>query len=234
MGRSTHELARIALFQCLTPAEIERLETIVHRQSFKSHAVVFFEDDTSDSLYGVITGAVKVYRTTDSGEERILDILGAGDVFGEYSLIDGHPRSASVSTLEPSTLVSISHTEFRRFVTEASDLLWRVLELFTDRMRRQTREMMEFSRRDVSFRLVSILLKLADKCGRSSGEGRTIPLVLSAESLAEMVASSADRVTRLLNRFQSEGLIGLTRDELIVFDIDALRRSLDYMQEPAW
>ncbi|MGZ8834032.1 MAG: Crp/Fnr family transcriptional regulator, partial [Thermoanaerobaculia bacterium] len=112
---SGHELAQITLFQTLDPAELARLEAIVSRETFRPDTVVFFEGDTSDSLYGILSGSVKVFRTSEQGEERILEILAPGEVFGEYSLIDGKSRSAAVATLEECILLSISHRDFRRF-----------------------------------------------------------------------------------------------------------------------
>lgn len=228
---SGHDLARITLFQTLEQPELERLQPIVTKAMLRPETAVFFEDDTSDSVYGILSGAVKVFRTSDEGEERILQILGPGDVFGEYALIDGKPRSASVATLEESVLLSISHRDFRHFVGEAPDVLWKVLESYTNRMRAQTRELMEFSRQDVSTRLASVLLKLADKHGRAGDGGTIIPLSLTPDSLAEMVASRADRVEGLLNRWQSEGLIITSPSQLTLVDVTTLRRSLEYTQE---
>lgn len=228
---STHTLAQITLFQTLDPAQLTRLGAIVSRETFRRDTVVFFEGDTSDSVYGILSGAVKVFRSSFEGEERILEILTPGDVFGEYALIDGKSRSASVATLEESVFLSISHRDFRRFVTDAPDVLWRVLESFTDRMRRQTRELLEFSRQAVPSRLATVLLKLADKHGLPADNGCVIPLTLTAESLAEMVASTADRVEGLLKRWESEGLILTRSNALTVLDGTSLRRSIEYMKE---
>lgn len=231
---SGSELARISLFQKLEPAEIARLEPIAFRETFPADTVIFFEGDTSDSMYGIVSGAVKVYRSSDDGEERIVDILGAGDVFGEYALIDGQPRSAAVATLVPTTVLSISHRDFRGFVIGAPEVLWKVLESFTERMRRQTKEMMDFSRQPLPLRLVNVILKLAEQHGRTSGRGCTIPLALSVASFAEMAASTDDRVARLLNRLETEGLIEFVGNELTVVNMDALRRSREYVKETAW
>jgi CRP/FNR family cyclic AMP-dependent transcriptional regulator len=231
---SGSELARISLFQKLAPAELSRLEPIASRETFAADTVIFFEGDTSDSMYGIVSGSVKVYRASDDGEERIVDILGAGDVFGEYALIDGQPRSAAVATLEPTTVLSISHRAFRGFVSGAPEVLWKVLESFTERMRRQTREMMDFSRQPLPLRLVNVILKLAERHGQPAGRGRMIPLALSVASLAEMVASTDDRVARLLNRLETEGLIQFGRGELTIVNTDALRRSREYVKETMW
>ncbi len=231
---SKGELAGISLFHKLSSAELSALESIAVREVFGADTVVFFEGDTSDSMHGVVSGSVKVYRTSDDGEERIVDILGPGDVFGEYALIDGQPRSATVATLEETVVLSISHRDFRRFVSDAPDVLWKVLESFTERMRRQTREMMDFSRQDLPLRLVNVILQLAERYGKPAGRGCTIPLALRAASFAEMVGATDERAARMLDRLQSEGLIELGRNELTVADLSALRRSREYLKELTW
>jgi CRP-like cAMP-binding protein len=231
---SGSDLARIVLFQNLAPAELARLELIASHETFAADTVIFFEGDTSDSMYGIVSGSVKVYRASDDGEERIVDILGAGEVFGEYALIDGQPRSAAVATLEPTVVLSISHRDFRGFLGGAPEVLWKVLESFTERMRRQTREMMDFLRQPLALRLVNVILKLAERHGKPAASGCTIPLALSAASFAEMVATTEDRAARLLNGLETEGLILLGRNELTVVNMDALRRSREYMKETMW
>ena len=84
-----NELARISLFEKLDNHELSRLSTIVKRRLFPTDTVVFFEGDQSDSLYAIVAGSTKVYTTDDDGEEKVLTTMGPGEVFGEYSLIDG-------------------------------------------------------------------------------------------------------------------------------------------------
>jgi len=223
------ELARISLFEKLDADELSALSTIVKHRFFPADTVVFFESDQSDSLYAIVTGSTKVYTTDDDGTEKVLATMGPGEIFGEYSLIDGQPRSAAVATLEPTEALCISHTDFRRFVVGAPDILWKVLESLTARMRRHNSEIIELSFRDVPYRMLRVLVQLAEKHGQPNADGLVIPLSLTPAALSGMVGSNVERVSRLLHRFQIDGLVRpLEADRLLVPDFKALKRALEY------
>src|SRR5712691_4066581 len=109
------DLARIPLFARLSPAEQEKLASLMVRRTFKANTAVFFQDDPSDSLYVVLSGSAKVFRTSEDGKDRIMTTLRAGDAFGELAMIEGQPRSATVQTLEETELLSLSRKDFERF-----------------------------------------------------------------------------------------------------------------------
>jgi len=224
-----NELARISLFEKLNEDELTRLSTIVKRRMFPADTVVFFEGDQSDSLYVILSGTTKVYTTDEDGKEKVLNTLGAGEIFGEYSLIDGHPRSAAVATLEKTEVMCMSHVDFRKFVAQAPEILWKVLESLTGRMRKQTAEMMELSFRDVPYRLLRVLVSLAEKHGKQSGDGWLIGMSITPATLASMVGANTERVSRLMHRFQLEGLVhNVDKEHLSIPDLKALKRALEY------
>ena len=123
----------------------------------------------------------------------------------------------------------ISHVDFRQFVTKAPDILWKVLESLTSRMRRQNNEILELSFRDVPYRLLRVLVQLAEKHGRPGTDGLVIALSLTPATLAGMVGTNVERVSRLLHRFQIDGLVrNVDADRLLVPDFTVLRRALEY------
>jgi CRP/FNR family transcriptional regulator len=224
-----NELARVSLFERLDAEELSQLSTIVKRRVFPKDTVVFFEGDQSDSLYAIVSGSTKIYTTDEDGQEKVLSTMGPGEVFGEYSLIDGHPRSASVATLEASEILSINHVDFRQFAAGAPGILWKILESLTSRMRSQIGEVRELSFRDVPYRLLRVLVRLADKHGIPVAEGSVIGLSITPATLSGMVGTSPERVSRLLSRFQQEGLVRhADSDHLMIPDLTALRRALEY------
>jgi CRP/FNR family cyclic AMP-dependent transcriptional regulator len=224
-----HELARVSLFERLGAEELSRLSTIVKRRVFPADTVVFFEGDPSDSLYAIVSGSTKIYTTDHDGQEKVLSTMGPGEVFGEYSLIDGHPRSATVATLETSEILHISHIDFRQFVAGAPDILWKILESLTSRMRNQIAEVRELSFRDVPYRLLRVLVRLAEKHGKPAADELVIGLSMTPATLSGMVGTSPERVSRLLHRFQADGLVRhADADHLLIPDMKALRRALEY------
>ncbi|HWY55011.1 MAG TPA: cyclic nucleotide-binding domain-containing protein, partial [Terriglobales bacterium] len=94
--RELSATARISIFSKLNQADVEELTKIISAKKYAPDAAVFFQGDPSDSLYMLLAGSVKVTQASEGGREKILDILGPGEIFGEFAMLDGHPRSATV------------------------------------------------------------------------------------------------------------------------------------------
>ena len=226
------ELASVSIFQKLSPKELKELGSIVTRRTFGPDTVVFFEGDRSDSLYVILSGSTKVYQTSDDGKEKILRTFGKGEIFGEFAMLDGHPRSASVATLEPTEMLAISHGDFRSFVESHPEALWKVTEALCERIRNMSDEMVNVTLRDVPYRLLRALNQLVERHGEASadGKGARLSTRLSVQELAGMIGASPDRVSRLLDKFHADGLVQLG-EHLAVPDVKALKRSLEYAQD---
>jgi CRP/FNR family cyclic AMP-dependent transcriptional regulator len=225
------ELGQVSIFSKLNPEELQKLSLIAKKQNLGPGSVVFFEGDRSDSLYVILSGSVKVYQTTNDGREKILKTFGKGDIFGEFAMIDGQPRSAAVATLEKTEMLTLNHRDFRTFATAAPEILWKVLEALCERLRKTTEDVTDIAYRDVPYRLLKALIELAEKSGQKYKDGVKIAVQLSSQDLANRVASNPQRVARLMNRFQDENLILMEDDGLVVPDLKALKKALDISQD---
>jgi CRP-like cAMP-binding protein len=199
------------------------------RRKFNRNKVVFFEGSHSDSLYVVVSGSVKIYqKAQQDGREKILCVLGPGEFFGEFSLVDGQPRSASVATLHATEMLSITHLDFRRFAKESPDVVWKVLETMCERLRAVNEENFDLAFRNMSYRFVQALLKLSEY-GTSSAGGVTI--VASRQDLAAMIGSGPERVPHLLQKLADRGLVHNAGGNVHISDIDALRKALELTED---
>jgi CRP/FNR family transcriptional regulator, cyclic AMP receptor protein len=225
--------ARVSIFSKLNQADIEELTKIVSVKKYGPDAAIFFQGDPSDSLYMLLKGSVKVTQASEDGREKILDILGPGEIFGEFAMLDGHPRSATVTTCEPAELASISHKDFRNFVASRPEVLWKVLQALCERVRKTSTEMLELSSREVPYRLLAALQHLAEKYGQVAPDGSClISGKVGVQDLVAMVGSSREVVSRLLHRYQEKGLIELgDNKQIIIPDPAALARALEYSSE---
>jgi len=225
--------SRISIFSKLGPSAIEELTKIVAAKKYGPDAAVFFQGEPSDSLYMILKGSVKVIQASEDGHEKILDILGPGEIFGEFAMLDGHPRSATVTTYEPTELASISRKDFCNFVAKRPEILWKVLEALCERIRKTSTDMLEMSSREVPYRLLAALNQLAEKYGQVAADGSCLisgKFVL--QDLVAMVGSNWEIVNRLLHRYQEDGLIELGKNkQLIIPDPPALARALEYASE---
>ena len=104
IGERTMALKAVPFFTQLNDRELDVVRAVAAEKSYPKNAVVLTEGEMGDSLYMIQAGKVKVFIGDEDGREIILKILGPGDFFGEMSMIDKQPRSASVNTIEASTL----------------------------------------------------------------------------------------------------------------------------------
>ena len=99
-------LQNLRLFSGLPVEMTALLELDAQRRSFRRGEVIFHKGDPGTSMFAIVDGQVKIVLPSDSGDEALLAVLDRGDIFGELSLIDGQPRSATVVAAEPTeTLV---------------------------------------------------------------------------------------------------------------------------------
>ena len=228
MQGRVHELARVPLFERLSPAELEKLETLTSRRKFRSATAVFFQDDPSDSLYVVLSGSAKVFRTSEDGRDRILMIIRPGDAFGELAMIEGLPRSATVQTLEDTEMLCLTRADFEAFAREYPEVLWKLLQALCERVRRINEDVLDLSFRDVPYRVLRLLAQLVSRHGESGPDGWRIRMPLSLHDLSSMVGSNTETVGRLMDRYESEGLVRRDGQNWIVPNQGALTRALEH------
>src|SRR6266404_1060282 len=227
------ELSKVSIFEKLNENDVAKLGAIVTRKTHAPDTAVVFQGDPSDSLYILLSGSAKVHVTSAEGQGKILKILGAGEIFGELAMLDGSPRSATVTTLEPTEMAAIARRDFQTFVAGHPEILWKVIETLCERVRKTSAETLEMSSRDVPYRLLAALSQLAEKHGETgAGDSCCINLKLDVKDFAAMVGSNREAVSRLLHQYQEEGLIRLEKKgQIFIPSRKALAHALEYSSE---
>lgn len=191
-----------ALFKGLQQEELRRLAGYAVTRAYPKHAVIISEGDTTDAIYMIMSGRVKVYLSDESGKELILAIKGAGEYFGEMAL-DGEPRAASVMTLEPSQFAVIPRGDFRAFVLEHPEVALRLFENLSRVARAINRKIRSVAMLDVYGRVARVLLELAVQ-----RDGKlVIPDKLTQRELANRVGASREMINRILRDLTAGGYV---------------------------
>lgn len=199
------------------------LERVATRRSYPRGSVVLHHGDDSTSVLVLLEGRVKITADTIDGHEALLAFRGPGDVVGELGAIDGQPRAASVTTLEPVTALACAASEFRALLTSRPAIGVALLQLVVERLRGADAERAEFGAHDVLGRVALRLCALADRFGAEQDAGIEITLPLTQEELASWCGASREAVAKGLNTMRSLGWIETRRRAIVVTDIDALR-----------
>jgi CRP/FNR family cyclic AMP-dependent transcriptional regulator len=198
-------LRAIPLFQDLSDTDIAIMNDLAIEKIVSKGTVVLTEGDIGDSLYTIISGRVKVFIGDEDGREIILKILGPGDFFGEMSLIDRQPRSASVSTLENSVFRTLSHQAFESCLERAPRIAATVMQALAKRLRDADRKISTLALMDVYGRVANTLLELAVNSNGKLIVGEK----LSQQDIANMVGASREMVNRILKDLSDRGYISV-------------------------
>ena len=130
-------LPQIPFFSDLTEIELRQLINVgQHLLCRDADEVLFCEGDPGDTLYVILAGRVRIYRTNEDDSEVELATLTCGDYFGELSLIDGEPRSARVATLEPCEFFLLDRRDFLDALSASRQMLDDILVGLSGKIRR--------------------------------------------------------------------------------------------------
>lgn len=198
------------------------LELGVER-SFPRGAVLMFEHEPGERVMILLAGRAKVSRVADDGHEVLLSVRDPGDVVGELSVVDGEPRIATVTALEPIDALVIPVRAFRSHLESAPRVAVALLEVVTRRFRETTLKRSQFAASDTVGRLSARILELAERYGEPSDSGVMIALPLSFEELAAWTGASRAGVAHAFQVLRELGWIQTERRRVLVRDIDALR-----------
>lgn len=214
------------------PGEFAALDSAGTHRTFKADDTIFFEGDPADFLYLIVSGSAKVYRACYDGRPRILNIIGPGEVCGVSAVIDGKPRSNSVTTLEPTEVLAVSRDDFRRIANSQPDVWRKLLEVMLERARATDAAVLDLTFRNVPYRLLATLIRLSDSHAEHRSDGIWIKACVTAADLACMVGTSPKAVFRVLDQFQEAGIIERKGERLRIHDKERLNKALEYV--PDW
>jgi CRP/FNR family cyclic AMP-dependent transcriptional regulator len=181
---------------------VRQLASLGRVRTYPKNTVFITEGDSSDSVFVVLTGKVKVFISDTEGHEMILDTQGPGEYVGEMAL-DGNPRSASVMTLEPSTFSVVAREPIREAIRANPDFALDMISKIIDRARLATNSVKDLALLDVYGRVAGMLLKMAvEKDGKLQ-----ILEKLTQQEIAERVGASRDMVSRIFRDLTAGGYI---------------------------
>ena len=210
-------LRRVPLFSHLSDADITRLAEAARERNYPKNSVILFEDDPGDALYVVVTGQVKVVLIGEDGREVILSVLNEGQFFGEMALIDDEPRSAHVIAMLDSNLLVLRREDFQRRLQESPTIALGLLRELSARMRKADGKIGGLVLLDVNGRVAQLLLQMADE-----NDGKTITRRVTHHTIAQMIGSSRETVSRTMRDLVEKGWIAVSRKDITIRDRPSL------------
>src|SRR5687767_7967883 len=213
-GERSTAIKSVPFFTQLAEGDLEVIRSLATEKHYPKNAVVLTEGEMGDSLYMIQSGKVKVFISDQEGREMILKLLGPGDFFGEMSMIDKQPRSASVTTVEASVFLVLTHSMFEKCVEQAPRIGNMVMQILAQRVREADRKIGTLALMDVYGRVASTLLELSVYTGGKLMVGEK----LSQQDLANMVGASREMVNRILKDLTDRGFISIESKAITIIN----------------
>ncbi len=221
-------LRGIPLFTNLDEASLGLLAQNCRRRQFAAKTALFHEGDPGQTLYVLLSGRVSVQRVTATGSVVHLAQRGAGEYFGEMSLLDGGCRSADVVTDESCDVLILEREAFIRCLRASPDIALGIIACLTDRLRQSADLVVSRQVMDVPARLAAFLLETAGvHVGTPAGLGRSgAPCLppLTEQEIADRIGTTRESVSRTLSRFIEAGAVRRTNRRLVVVTPEKLAR----------
>jgi CRP-like cAMP-binding protein len=210
------------IFLGLDSAAADALRASMSLVKLRKGQSLFKEGDDGDNLYVVSNGKVKLGTKSPDGRENLLMILGPGDMFGELSLFDSGPRTATATAVTDSKLLTLGQDKVIPWVREHPEVSLQLLARLASRLRRTNEVVGDLVFSDVPGRVAKALIDLGVKFGEKRPEGLFVNHDLTQEELAQLVGASRETVNKALADFAQRGWLRLEARSVMILDYERL------------
>ncbi len=221
-------LRKVPLFSGLDKDDLTTLASIVTRKEYDKKETLFHQGDPGEEFMILTEGSVKVELMNAEGKELTLTILTPFQFLGELALLDDVPRSATVVSMEQSVLLSINKRDFARILESYPRMSIPMLRQLTRRVRVLTDDIASMAFLDSYSRVTRKILNLAEEMGQTGPDGHIlIDRPLTHQQLANLVGTTRETVTKILNEMKDNGLLDIRRHRITILDREELLARAD-------
>ncbi len=136
-------LKKIPLFKNFSDKELKNIASIIKERNYKKGDIIVKQGEEGIGLFIIKSGKVKVSKTLSSGKVLDIAIHSDGEYFGELSMLDNKPRSATVTALEDTQTFVMSYWEFKALLESKPELALSILPVLVERFRETNEQLLE-------------------------------------------------------------------------------------------
>lgn len=209
----------VPIFNHLEPEQMAEVMGVIQSASFKKGEILYREGGSSDSLYIVNRGSVKIYRLSESGKEQLIRILNPGDFTGELALFREAHNEGYAEAMSESDVCMIKRDDFNALLQKYPTIALKVLSEFANRLGALETQTTRFATEKVETRLAMFLAECQEKAHGSPN----IELPMSKKNLASYLGTTPETLSRKLTDFEEAGYIQQrTSKNITILDLDEL------------
>ncbi|MFD2384703.1 Crp/Fnr family transcriptional regulator [Paenibacillus xanthanilyticus] len=211
------------MFRELNQDELFRIGQVVIERRFYKKTYIFHEGESKEAVYFIKEGLVKTFKTDENGHEQIMSFLKRGEMFPHTGLFHNKPYPATAEALLDTVLLAIPVKSFESLLLEAPSMAIKIMNVMSDKIQELQGKVQELTGQDVQDRGHSFILKLAEYYGTVKGDEIHIPLPMTHQDIANVIGTTRETVTRLLNQLRKARILDADRRGFVIHNPEGLR-----------
>ncbi len=204
------------LFAGLPEAEVQRIAAAGHTRRIAVGEYFFLQGDPAERIYLLVAGRLKLTQAATDGQQALMRVVAPGTLFGALALAGVETYPVSAQAAETSQAVYWTSEELMVFVKRLPEMAINAMKIMADHVQEFQERYLQLATERVERRLARTLIRLAAQTGRKTDEGVLIDLALTRQDLAEMSGTTLFTVSRILNQWETQGLVVVGREKVVV------------------
>lgn len=212
------------LFNVLCPKKSPKMQENHPPKTYDKDEFIYFQDQSSEKVYMVAEGRVKIGSKDDEGKEIVKAILTRGEVFGELALVGETTRQDYAQSMDNNTSVcAMTIEDLQSMMSHNQDLSFKILKIVGFRLRKMERKLASLVFKDARTRIVEFLREMAEEKGQKVGYETMIKNHLTHKDIASLTGTSRQTVTTVMNELREQNLITFDRRRILIRDMKKLQ-----------
>ena len=192
------------------------LQKLTTEKLYSRNEVIYFMGDSAEDIYLIQSGRIKITRVSLSGKEKIIDIYETGDFFGELCLCENSKRTDQAVALDDAKVLSFKISKLLQVISKDPGAVLELLMLCCQRLSEAQGQIETLAFDNIPRRLAKELLKMTREGGVEVANGIRVRQYLTHEEMSQLVGTSREIITMVMNQFRRQGLVVYTRKSLVV------------------
>jgi CRP-like cAMP-binding protein len=213
-------ISSIPFFSTLMPEEVEMVEQLFRKKRYAKEQIVLYEEDTSNYMYLIYSGRVRVVKMNGEGKEQIITIHKRNDFFGEMSLLDGKTAPATIIAHEAAVIGVLAKSDFDEHLLRHDGIRRKIIELLCGRLRDSWEmiKILSFNAENAQDRVASLLDRLGELYGIKDGRGVIIDVKMTHQQMASYASVTRETMSRVLRNLEKSGQITVLDNKAILLN----------------
>jgi len=217
-------LSVVPLFSVLTDEDRARLAQGCRLHRLNRGEMVFRTGEVCNAFHVVIVGQVKLYVSSPSGQEKVIEIVGPGHSFAEAMMFLEMPYILNVQTLCDTLLMSVSKDIVFKEIAQDPRFSLRMLAGISKRLHGLVQDVEGYALRSGAQRLIGYLLRDVEDIEAATGSVVTVSLPVSKATVASRLSLTPEYFSRVLHELEADGLIEIDKRDIRILDVQRLAK----------